>query len=184
MGPPEEIHGVAAALPGSPDSTRIALLKLDDTLVPEYTLVNDLSYHPALDTWSYPKAGDPNPVAKVLVVDVGGSLRAAAGEPPPPLSIDTDKYNETAGFLIANVGWTPDGRSVVYQLLNREQTWLDFNAADPRTGASITLFRESGKAWVERWQNESADPIWLKDGSFLWVSGQCGAILYYQATAR
>ena len=146
----------------SPDSSHIAFIQLDEKLVPAYTVIDDLPYHPSLDTWKYPKAGDPNPTAKLGVVSAtGGGVRW----------IDTAKYSD---FLIVDVGWSPDGRSVGYQVQDRKQTWLDFNLADRGTGKAATVFRESGKAWVERWEDSSADPVWLKDGSFLWLSERTG----------
>ena len=84
--------------------------------------------------------------------------------------IDTTKYTE---YLIVNVGWSPAGR-VVFHVQDRQQTWLDFNLADAATGSAQTLFRETTRAWVERWQDSSADALWLKDGSFLWLSERSG----------
>jgi dipeptidyl-peptidase 4 len=145
----------------SPDSRDIAFLQLDESRVPTYPILDDNEYRPRIDTMRYPKAGDPNPTPRLGVVPTaGGSIRW----------VDTSKYKD---FLIVDAGWAADG-SVAYQAQDRGQTWLDVNLADRRTGVTTTLFRESGKAWVERWDDESADPIWLKDGSFLWLSERSG----------
>ena len=95
--------------------------------------------------------------------------------------IDTTKYTD---FLIVNVGWTPDSRDVVYQIQDRTQTWLDLNRAGAETGAPRNILRETSKAWVERWQDASADPIWLKDGSFLWLSERSGWRHFYHYAAN
>jgi dipeptidyl-peptidase-4 len=146
----------------SPDSSQVAFLQLDEHAVPEYTLIDDMPYHPAVERWNYPKAGDPNPIVRLGVLSTDtGSLRW----------IDTTKYSD---FLIVSVGWTPDSRDVVYQIQDRRQTWLDLNRADARTGTPRNLLRETSAAWVERWQDPSVDPIWLKDGSFLWLSERSG----------
>jgi dipeptidyl-peptidase-4 len=155
----------------SPDSTHIAFLQLDETPVPEYTLIDDISYHPVVQRWNYPKAGDPNPRVRLGIFPVTGA-RARW--------VDTTKY---ADFLIVNVGWTPDSRDVVYQIQNRQQTWLDLNRADRNSGSARTLLRETSEAWVERWQDSSADPIWLKDGSFLWLSERSGWRHFYHYAA-
>src|SRR6185503_2245865 len=107
----------------SPDSTRIAFLQFDESAVPEYTLVDDISYHPAVQRLPYPKPGDPNPTVKLGVVSASGA---------PAQWIDTKKY---ADVLIANVGWSPQGR-VVFQVQDRQQTWLDFNIADAAATAA------------------------------------------------
>ncbi len=146
----------------SPDSSRVAFLQFDERAVPEYTLIDDISYHPDIERWNYPKAGDPNPTVRIGVLSTAtGFLRW----------IDTSKYTD---FLIVSVGWTPDSRDVVYQIQDRTQTWLDLNRAAAETGAPRHILRETSKAWVERWQDTSADPIWLKDGSFLWLSERSG----------
>jgi dipeptidyl-peptidase-4 len=146
----------------SPDSSRVAFLQFDERAVPEYTLVDDISYHPAIERWNYPKAGDPNPSVRLGVLSTAtGALHW----------IDTSKYTD---FLIVNVGWTPDSGDIVYQIQDRTQTWLDLNRAGTETGTPRNILRETSKAWVERWQDTSADPTWLKDGSFLWLSERSG----------
>jgi dipeptidyl-peptidase-4 len=142
----------------SPDASRLAFLRLDETPVPEYTVVDHIPYRPGLEVTDYPKAGDPNPTVKLGVVKVGGGLDW----------VDLAKYGATE-LLIVNVDWTPDSQQVVYQVQNREQTWLDLNVAEP-SGDSRTVLRETTKAWVDRNEN----PIWLKDGSFLWLSVRSG----------
>jgi dipeptidyl-peptidase 4 len=146
----------------SPDSSRIAFLQLNEQAVPKYPLIDDIPYDPVVESWTYPKAGDPNPLAKLAIVStIDGATTW----------VDTNRYTD---FLIVNAGWTPDSRAVIYQIQDRQQTWLDLNLADRAAGTAKTLFRESSKAWVERWADESADPVWLKDGSFLWLSERTG----------
>ena len=150
----------------SPDSSYIAFLQFDETAVPRYTLVDDIPYHPAVERWHYPKAGDPNPTVRLGVISVStGALQW----------IDTTKYTD---FLIVNVSWSP-ANDIIFQIQDRRQTWLDLNRADPRTGIARTLLRETSPAWVERWQDPSVDPVWLKDGSFLWLSERSGWRHFY-----
>ena len=155
----------------SPDSSRIAFLQLDDTLVPEAVLMHDLSYRPSVERWPYPRAGDPNPVARLGVAAIGDTSITW---------IDTSGYSE---FLIVSVTWSADGAHVVYQVQNRQQTWLDLNRADAAAGKPHTILRETSKTWVERWQDPSVDPIWLKDGSFLWLSERTGWRHVYHYTS-
>jgi dipeptidyl-peptidase-4 len=169
----EELYGRGnyRAFWWSPDSTQIAFLRFDETPVPTYPLLEDIDYHAHVETFRYPKAGDPNPRVKLGVVPAaGGVIRW----------VDTSKYSD---FLIVNVGWTPDGKTVAYQVQDRKQTWLDFNLADRVSGQTSTLFRESGKPWVERWDDSSSDPLWLQDGSFLWLSERSGFRHLYHYTS-
>lgn len=156
----------------SPDSSRIAFLQFDEKAVPEYTLIDEIPYRPTVERWNYPKAGDPNPTMRLGIISTAAaSVRWA----------DTATYTD---FLIVNVGWTPDSRDVVYQIQDRRQTWLDLNTADAETGAARNILRETSNAWVERWQDSSVDPIWLKDRSFLWLSERNGWRHFYHYTAN
>lgn len=96
----------------SPDSTKLAYLRLDERPVPEFTVVDHIPYDQTLEVTPYPKSGDPNPVVQLGIVDAaGGATRW----------VDTYKY-QPSDLLIVRVTWTPDGRKVVYQAQNREQT--------------------------------------------------------------
>ena len=143
----------------SPDSTRIAYLQLDGSDVPSYPVIDHIPYHPELEDWDYPKAGDPNPVARL------GIVRSSGGE---------TTWVDTAGYapsqpLIVDVGWSPDSRRVVFQVQDREQTWLDLNLAT-WSGETTRLLRETTEAWV----NVNGPPTWLADGTFLWLSERTG----------
>ena len=144
----------------SPDSSKIAYLRLDENPVPEFTVVDHIPYHQTLEVTPYPKAGDPNPGVQL------GTVNAAGGATQ---WVDTYKY-QPGNLLIVRVSWTPDSRKVVYQAQNREQTFLDLNFAGSDDGKSVTVVHETSKAWVEVIDN----PTWLKDGSFLWQSGRNG----------
>jgi dipeptidyl-peptidase 4 len=166
----EEIYGRGQkqAYRWSPDSTRIAFLRIDDTPVPTYVTVDDIPYTPTVEKWDYPRAGEPNPIVKV------GVVRANGGS---PAWIDTSRYS-AADHLIVRVGWSPDSARVIYEVQNRTQTWLDVNASDVASGDVKTILHEAGTYWIDA---EGAPiPTWLKDGSFLWGSERSGwAHLYH-----
>lgn len=158
----EEIYGRGThrAYWWSPDSTRVTFLQLNEAPVPEFTVVDHIPYRQNVEVTDYPKAGDPNPTVKLGVVGAsGGDVQW----------VDTSKYG-AAEHLIVDVSWTPDSKEVVYQLQDREQTWLDLNLGDARKGTTKTLFRETTRAWV----SQLGSPTWLKDGTFLWLSERDG----------
>jgi dipeptidyl-peptidase 4 len=158
----EELYGRGnfGAYWWSPDSKTIAFLRFDETPVPEFTVVDHIPYDQRIEVTPYPKAGDPNPIVKLAVVNAsGGDIRW----------VDTFKY-QPADLLISRVAWTPDSKKVVYQAQNREQTFLDVNFADARDGKSTNIIHETSKAWVAINEN----PIWLKDSSFIWASERSG----------
>jgi dipeptidyl-peptidase-4 len=170
----EELYGRGnfGAYWWSPDSTSIAFLRFDETPVPEFTVVDQIPYDQNVEITPYPKAGDPNPLVTLGVVNAaGGDIRW----------IDLFKY-QPAELLISRVAWTPDSKKVVYQAQNREQTFLDVNFADARDGKSANIIHETSKAWVAINEN----PIWLKDGSFLWASERSGweHLYHYSADGK
>jgi dipeptidyl-peptidase-4 len=158
----EEVYGRGRfrAYWWSPNSSRVAFLRLDEHDVPRYTIVDDIPYHPEVERTFYPKAGDPNPKVRLSVVSLAGD---------EPVAVDLAKYAEVEP-LIVDVSWTADGKDVAFQVQDREQTWLDLDLADPSTGKARTLFRESTPAWIE----PAGSPRWLPDGSFVWSSERTG----------
>jgi dipeptidyl-peptidase-4 len=145
----------------SPDSQSIALLRLDESQVPDFTLVADAPVRPVVEVTSYPKAGDPNPVAALGIARVrGGDLRW----------FDLRHYG-TQELLIVRVQWHPDASEVYFQVQDREQRWLDLLAGDPRNGKVRVVLRETSPCWIE----VDAEPFWFDDGkSFLWLSERDG----------
>ena len=144
----------------SPDSSRIAYLRLDDRAVPTFPVLDHIPYRPEVEHWEYPKAGDANPVVRLGVVPAAGGPTTwadlAAYRPSDPLVVDVD--------------WTPDGSRVAFQVQDREQTWLDLLLADPDGGSVEKVLRETTEAWV----NVNGPPVWLEDGTFLWLSERSG----------
>jgi dipeptidyl-peptidase-4 len=146
----------------SPDSTRIAYLQLDEAPVKDFVLIDHIPNLQDVEIYPYPKAGTPNPNARLGTVSVaGGGTRW----------LDLFKYDGVQP-LIVRVGWKPDSQKVVFAVQNREQTWLDLNFGDPGTGKVETAFRETTPAWIDR--DNYHIVAWLKDGSFLWSSERTG----------
>jgi dipeptidyl-peptidase-4 len=146
----------------SPDSSKIVYLQLDEAQVKDFTVVDHIPNQQDLEVYAYPKSGTPNPSVRLGVVNAAGGRTEW---------VDLSRYQ---GFeqLIVRVGWKPDSSKIVFAITDREQTWLDLNFADPKSGKVETALRENSKAWI------GADgvnlPRWLKDGSFLWTSERNG----------
>ena len=163
----EEVYGRGdfKAFWWSPDSTHVAFLRLDESPVFDFTVVDhiapDGSKRVVAEVTKYPKPGDPNPLVAL------GCAPAAGGD---VVWMDLSRYPAEDGILIVRVGWTPAGDRVVFQVQDRIQTWLDLCYGDPRTGAVEVLLRESSPTWV----NVLEMPHWQPDGTFLWQSERTG----------
>jgi dipeptidyl-peptidase 4 len=144
----------------SPDSNAIAFLRTDETPVQNFVVVNHEGKYQIIENTPYPKAGTPNPIVKLGIADVRKNKIKF---------VETANY-KPEDFLISRVDWSPDSKRVVFQAQNREQSFLDLNAADKDSGKTQTLFKETSPAWVDVHDN----PHWLKDGSFVWESARSG----------
>lgn len=142
----------------SPDASHLAFLQLDDSPVPAFTLLDYQPLYPSTLTSRYPKAGDPNPRVRLGVVPVSGEAVRW---------IEAGPHDDR---LIVRAGWSPDGDAVVYQEQNRVQTRLDLKLYRLSSGDTMTLLREEGEAWID----VLAEPGWLADDSFLWMSERSG----------
>lgn len=123
----------------SPDSEKIAYLRFEDRTVPEFPIFHHEGEDPThgmLEKTRYPKAGDPNPLVQLGVVD---------------LETATTTWMEQNPDLeyTAWVFWTPDGKGLLYQQLNRDQNILHIYKADPAKGKAQKIYEESQKTWVE-----------------------------------
>lgn len=157
----------------SPDSKSIAFLRLDESPVPKFVLTNDIPDDQIVENTDYPQAGDGNPIARVGIASVTGVAAAAK-------FADLSKYKPD-DLLIARVTWTPDSKNVVFQALNREQTFLDLVAAS-LTGSVRIVLTEKTPAWVEVYDN----PEYLKNGSSVWQSARNGwrHLYLYDSTGK
>src|SRR5258706_8515710 len=95
----EEVYGRGnfRAYWWSPDSTRIAYLQLDERPVKHFAVVDHIPYQQNVESELYPKAGAPNPIAKLFCVSISGAA---------PKEVSTESYS-SADFLIVLVDWSP-----------------------------------------------------------------------------
>ncbi|MEP6788812.1 MAG: S9 family peptidase [Acidobacteriota bacterium] len=168
----------------SPDSKFIAFLRLDESPVPKFIIPNDIPNDQDVETTYYPQAGDPNPIVRLGIADVNktsympnaGRIPKIGEKLPPGLLrlgdaarfVDISSYKPD-DLLIGRVAWQADSKAVTFQAQNREQTYLDLNAASP-DGKVRKLLTETSPAWV----GINDNPVFLSDGSFIWQSERDG----------
>jgi dipeptidyl-peptidase-4 len=133
----------------SPDSSRIAFLRFDDSPVPTFPIFRASGVHGELEVERYPKAGDPNPKVKLGIVSLSDGKIVWA---------DID---ENADQYVAWPYWLPDGSRLTFQWMNRGQDNIKIYGVDPLTGKKEEIYDEKQPAWVEFF----GDIYFLKDGS-------------------
>ncbi len=172
----------------SPDSKFIAFLRTDESPVPKFVLANDVITDQIIETSNYPQAGDPNPIVRLGIADIGktsilpnaGRLPVVGSRLPPTLQRlgDAVRFVDTAAYrpddlLIARVAWAPGSKNVLFQALNREQTYLDLNAAG-LDGKVRKVLTEETPAWVEVYDNPVFVDGGQSNGTMVWQSARNG----------
>jgi len=151
----------------SPDGTLIGYLRLDQSVVPVYPLVDKMARHPTVTWQRYPKAGDPNSTPRVRIVEVSsGRLLAEHQEP------------DDSAYLAPGLAWTPDSEALAFSRLQRDQRSLELRLLDVG-GEDRILLSESDPHWL----NKIGPPVFLNSGGFLWVSEHTGRSHVYQHAA-
>nr|XP_020475835.1 inactive dipeptidyl peptidase 10 isoform X1 [Monopterus albus] len=150
----EEILQTHIAHWWSPDGERLAFLVLNDSLVPNMALPRFTAMaYPKGKQYPYPKAGQPNPVVKLYVVNLYGPTHTLELMPP-----ETLKLRE---HYVTMVKWISKTKTSV-RWLNRAQNISILTVCDTTTGACITRHEESSELWLSK-QNQ--EPVFSKDGS-------------------
>ena len=159
---PEEF-GIRTGYDWSPDSRRIAFVELDQQQVPTYPISDWVPADAEVDFQRYPKAGDPNPRARVGVVDIGWAERGGA-------SVTDVRWLDQAAEYTPRFGWIDAGQAWA-QLLDRAQRELELVAFDVESGKSRTLLVERAPDWINITDDMN---ILAEREEILWASERTG----------
>lgn len=122
----------------SPDGQRLALYRMDQSMVTDYPQVNVFPRSATYEPDKYPMAGMTSHKVTVGVFDLksGKTVYLQAGDP-------TDRY-------FTNIAWSPDSKTVYMFELNRKQNDCRLVSYDATSGAKIAeLNRETSPKYVE-----------------------------------
>ncbi len=156
----EEEFSFAKAFHWSPDGTKIAYMRFDETQVPEFTMTNFKGgLHPEYEKFKYPKVGDKNAIVTIHTYDTqtGKTTQVKTGNDPK--------------IYFPRIKWTQDPNQLCVFKMNRHQNELELLLADANTGTTKQLIKETNKYYVDIHDNLT----FLKDGKcFVWTSEQDG----------
>ena len=142
----------------SPNSESIAYWEEDESMVPEFSMINDLGQYPAIKNIRYPKAGEKNPLLKIGVVRIKGAGRKWLDD----AMVDDD--------YLPWMNWVNDEK-VSFLKMKRDQKSWDLFVADRATGRSIKVLSESDESG---WLENHGQIRFLKDGRIVWISERSG----------
>lgn len=165
----EEEFGCRDGFRWSSDSKHIAYWKIDAQSIRNYLMLNttDSTYSFTIPV-EYPKAGQNPSSCSIYVVDIDTKESTHLAIPGDPIQ-----------HYIPRMEWTPDGKAVIVQQLNRKQNESKLILCQLDKSSSKIIYQESDEAWIDiksRWNDD--DPSgweWVNKGqSFLWVSEKDG----------
>ena len=122
----------------SPDGRLLCFYKMDQSMVPDYPLVDISTRIATLQPIKYPMAGETSHKVSMGVVDVnsGKTVWLQTGD-------NTDQY-------YTGITWSPDSRKIYLYNLNRDQNHLRLCRFDAATGAKEKeLYEETHPKYVE-----------------------------------
>ncbi len=130
----EEEFGFSRAYFWSPNGSKIAFYKFDESKVKQYTITNYGALYPEQYQYKYPKAGEDNSIVSIYVCDAktGFTKKMNIGE-------ETDQY-------IPRIKWTNNSNLLSIQRMNRLQNKLEILICNGTTGINTFLTNESDKA--------------------------------------
>jgi dipeptidyl-peptidase-4 len=138
----------------SPDSKQIAYMRFDDSKVPVFPIYVADGQHGYLEKERYPKAGDPNPTAKIGIINIGSAVTTW-----------TD-FDTTVDKYLGTPYWSP-GSELIVQWMNREQDSLLLYHINKSNGSKTLIYTETQPTWVQLDEDER----------FYFLSGNNGFIL-------
>lgn len=147
----EEEFAFTQGFDWSPDGTKIAFMRFDESKVKEYDFPIYGELYPETYKYKYPKAGEDNSVVTVWIYDLNkkNTVKVNIGD-------NTDQY-------IPRIRWTNDDNLLSVIRLNRLQNKMDIILADCKTGNSRTIVSEENKCYI----SENYDLTFLKDNRFI-----------------
>jgi len=133
----EEEFGFTKGFYWSPEGTKIAFYRFDESRVKEYSLTFYGDLYPEEYKYKYPKAGENNSIVEIYVYDLksGKTMKMDIGN-------EADQY-------IPRIKWSNDDNLLAIERLNRHQTHLDILLSDATNGKSKTIYTEDNKYYVD-----------------------------------
>jgi dipeptidyl-peptidase 4 len=133
----EEEFELVRAFQWSPDGSKIAYLRFDESAVPEFGMERyNRGAYPEMEKFKYPKVGEKNAVVTAWIYDL--------------MTQKTIQVKTTAkdDDYLPRITWT-DAQNLCITWMNRHQNHLKLLLADAKTGECKTLYEEENKYYID-----------------------------------
>ncbi len=148
----------------SPDETRIAFTRVDESPVAEADRFEIYADSVKVIKQRYPAAGAKNAFVQLFVKPID----RMPGKEAPTVQVDLGTDSD---FYLARVNWLPDSAVLAVQRQSRDQKTLTLLKADATTGTTSELLSEHSDTWVDL-----HDELTFLERSprFIWASSRSG----------
>jgi dipeptidyl-peptidase-4 len=164
-----EEMGVAHAYRWAPSGDAIAYLSFDESAVTSFPIQSYLPEVNTVEQQRYPLAGGKNPRVALHVVELGSRATRTLYDGGP-----RDEY-------LVSFTWSPDGRAVYDEIVDRPQRNIRVVRLPRTGGAPSIIVHESDAQFLE----VSPAPHFVRaGGAFLWLSERAGVRALYRVDAR
>ena len=131
--------GISGGVFPSPDGKKLAVYRKDESAVSVFPLFDITTRTGSTRELRYPMAGMASEKISVCICDTSGHILA---------TLKVDDFDEER--YLTGVTWSPDGKYIFVQVLDRPQHNLRLNMYRAADGSFVrTLLTEHNDAWVE-----------------------------------
>lgn len=152
----EEELDMSQAASWSPDGSKIAFLRFDESRVKEFVMPIYDELYPTEFKYKYPKAGEDNSLVEVHIYDLatGTDTRLDLGD--------------NSNCYFPRVYWLPNSQDAVVLKLNRHQNRLDFIRYNTATKQQDIIYTDLNEKWLDVTDNY----YFLKDNNSMIVTSE------------
>lgn len=163
----------------SPDGSKIAYYRFDESKVKEFSMNKYGTLYPSQYKFKYPKAGEDNSKVQIYIYDIRSGSRVMA---------DLGQEYE----YVPRIKWTNNPNFLSIQRMNRLQNKLELLFADASNGKTKVILTETSDTYIEISDDLTFLPAGSDPAGFIWTSDRDGynhlylhdmnGILTYQIT--
>lgn len=133
----EEEFSMSKAFQWSPDGSKIAFIRFDESKVPEFNMQTWGKLYPEDYRFKYPKAGEKNAEVSIHIYDLNSKN-----------TVDVNSGSEKDIYL-PRIYWTGDNNTLAFLKLNRLQNQLDLFYTNAQTGETNLILTEKSETYVD-----------------------------------